>query len=331
MSESRTRRACSIVVAVAILLVSGWARSAGAQENPGHEAGKHFQRGVALYGEADYRAALVEFKRAYTTSPNVAVLYNVGETEYQLQDYASALTTFERYLAEAGASEPHRGEVEGTLDVLRARVGHLNVTTTPPGADITVDDVSVGRTPFDKTLLVSIGRRRIVAALAGRPTVTRTVDVAAEDTVPVTLVLPSAESPSPNPMLSLTSPKVESASSSSSAGPTLRLLGWITTGASVAGAATFGILAMNASSSLQAARGTYPTTSATLSSDASLTTTYSIVADSLTAAAILVGGITLYSTLASSSSSSSSASKRGSAATTRVSLGPASARFEMTF
>jgi len=57
------------------------------------EAGKHFQRGVTLYNETDYRAALVEFRRAYDLAPNAAVLYNIGETEYQLRDYASALIT----------------------------------------------------------------------------------------------------------------------------------------------------------------------------------------------------------------------------------------------
>ena len=34
------------------------------------EADKHFQHGVSLYVEADYRAALVEFTRAYALAPN---------------------------------------------------------------------------------------------------------------------------------------------------------------------------------------------------------------------------------------------------------------------
>jgi hypothetical protein len=62
-----------------------------------------------------------------------------------------------------------------------------------------------------------------------------------------------------------------------------------------------------------------------------MTTTYSIVADSLTAAAVLVGGITLYSTLSSSSSPSSKRGSRDGAPATRLSLGPGSAHFEMTF
>jgi hypothetical protein len=318
-------RPLKIIVAIITLTI---ATPAWADDNPAtHDAAKHFQRGVALYGEADYRAALVEFKRAYTTAPNPSVLYNVGETEYQLQDYASALTTFERYLGEVGAGDPHRAEVDGTVETLRARVGHVAISTSPSGADVTVDDVSVGRTPLDKPLLVSIGRRKIVATLPGRTPVTRFIDVAADDTVPVALFLPNGEA-STAPSLALSpTPRVETASSDGT-WHTLRIAGWITAGASAAGAITFGALAMKASSNLQAARAAYPTTAATLQNDASLTTTYSLIADSLTAAAIVVGGITLYSTLTSSAPASS---KRGASGSARVSLGPGSARFEMTF
>jgi tetratricopeptide (TPR) repeat protein len=318
-----------VVLALATLL----AASAAADDNGAmREAGKHFQRGVALYGEADYRAALVEFKRAYATSPNVAVLYNVGETEYQLQDYANALTTFERYLTEAGASESHRGEVESTMDILRARVGHLTITTSPPGAEVTVDDQPIGRTPFDRSLLVSIGRRKVVASMAGRSPVSRYVDVAADDNAAVSLQLGSGESSSAAALLQqLSSSKAES-TTPSSAGPALRTLGWVVTAASAVGAGTFGILAIKESNDLAAARASYPTTAATLTHDANLTTTYSILADSLTAAAVIIGGVTLYSTLSSSSPSGSKrGSRSGGPSMTRVSVGPGSARFEMTF
>jgi tetratricopeptide (TPR) repeat protein len=325
--NSRPLRIIVGLVSLAIALLA--ATTAGADDSGSlREAGKHFSRGVALYSETDYRGALVEFKRAYATAPNVAVLYNVGETEYQLQDYASALGTFERYLGEASSSEPHRGEVESTVEVLRSRVGHLAITTTPPGADITVDDSSIGRTPLEKSLLVSIGRRKVVASMAGHAPVSRYVDVAADDNVSVALVLTPAE-PAPSGATSSLSTPPKDAASSGNTGATLRTLGWITTGATAAGAVSLGLLAMRASSQLETDRATYPVSSATLQHDATMTTTYSLIADSLTAAAIIVGGITLYSTI---SSSSPIGSKRGTnAGTTRVSLGPGSARFEMTF
>jgi len=111
------------------------ATTAHAQDaNVQKEAGVHFQRAVQLYSEADYRAALVEFKRAYELAPNVTVLYNLGETYYQLQQYAEALTTFERFLAEGGTQ--HKQEVENAVSVLKTRVGKLDITTPSPGWDL---------------------------------------------------------------------------------------------------------------------------------------------------------------------------------------------------
>ena len=115
--NTRRRRLVHIVLALAFPLALLPANRASADEGA-HEAGKHFQRAVALYGEADYRAALVEFRRAYALSPNAAVLYNVGEAEYQLQDYAGALQTFEHYLTESSPSDAHHAEVESNVNVL---------------------------------------------------------------------------------------------------------------------------------------------------------------------------------------------------------------------
>jgi PEGA domain len=305
--------------------------TASAQEAEGvtREAAKHFQRGVGLYGEADYRAALVEFKRAYALVPNAAVLYNVGETEYQLQDYAGALTTFKRYLAEANPTEAHRSEVESNVDVLRSRVGHLTVQTVPLGADIAIDDQPIGKTPLVEPVLVSIGHRKVVATIAGRPTVSRYVDVAAEDNVFLTLTLsPPAETSAAAPARPSQSSSEDLRSlSREGIGPTLRVVGWITAGALVAGSVTFGILANKEASDLKNARSTFPTTAATLSHDANLTTAFSVATDALGAAAIVVGGITLYSTL---SSSTATAPKHGGNEF-RVTFSPTSARLEATF
>ncbi|HEY3815952.1 MAG TPA: PEGA domain-containing protein [Polyangiaceae bacterium] len=318
--------AAAILFGSALLASSTNARGDDASNRT---AFKHFQRGVALYGEADYRAALVEFKRAYSVAPNPAVLYNVGETQYQLQDYAGALTTFEHFLAETAPGDGHRVEVESDLEILRARVGHMAVTTVPPGAEVSIDDQPMGKTPLDRNLLVSIGHRKVVASLAGRPSITRYVDVAADDTVSVTLQLPDAPEPGP-----AATPKVDSmfhpteTSSPSHGASNLRWIGWTATAALAAGAVTAGLLGLSESRDLEAARASFPVSSQTLSHDGQLTTTYSIVADSLGAAALLVGGVTLFSSWLSSSSS---APTRGSTGTTRIVLGPASARLQMTF
>lgn len=313
-----------VVLPVVLLWCAAMAPPAAAQDSGDatRDAAAHFQRGVTLYGETDYRAALVEFKRAYAIAPNVAVLYNIGETQYQLQDYASALTTFTGYLGESGPTEAHRAEVQGTIDVLRMRVGHLTITTDPPGADVTIDEQSVGKTPLESRVLVSVGRRKVSATMAGRIAATRFVDVAAADNAAVKLSLPAATTEVP-PELSTLPPS--SIPSGSNAGPTLRIVGFTLAGLFAAGAGVSGMLALEESSQLSKSRSSYPVTSDLLKHEARLTSTYSILADSLTAAAVVVGGITVFSTVLAA------APARRSESVARVWIGPASAHLEMTF
>ncbi|MDP9001270.1 MAG: PEGA domain-containing protein [Myxococcota bacterium] len=324
---SRAAAATLVFIVATLFSTSASAQDKDANANT-REAAKHFQRAVSLYGEADYRAAVVEFKRAYSLAPNTAVLYNIGETEYQLQDYAGALTTFHRYLLETHPTDAHRTEVERNVEVLRTRVGRLRITTLPAaGAEIMVDDQSVGKTPLEDAVLVSIGHRKVVASMPGLAPVIRYVDVAAEDDVAVNL--PAAGSTEvgagagvqgEQPALRISHP--------SRSGSSLRIVGWVATGAFAAGALTFGLLADMAATDLKNARNAFPTTAATLSHDAQLTTTYSVIADSLTAGAILVGGITLLSMLLPPPSAPRAS---GHTHETRVMLGLGSARFETTF
>ncbi len=295
------------------------ATRAGAADNEGvvREAARHFQRGVGLYREADYHGALTEFQRACELVPAPVTFYNIGETDFQLRDYAGALTAFERYLAESALDEHHRAEVEASVEILRTRVGHVLVTTVPPGADITIDDQTVGKTPFEKAVRVTIGHHRVTASMPGHPTVQRYVDVAAEDEISLDLSLPASDPEAPPPQgRAIVSPgHVESAPSHGSA---LRAFGWVTTGALAVGGAAFAVLANEQSKDLERARSDYPITRDTLNHDATVTTTYAVLADSLIAAAVLVGGITLVSSLSSPSGP-------------KVTVGVSSVRFETTF
>jgi hypothetical protein len=289
------RRIASLIM---VASTAGLAIPAAAHAEPTSssvkDAGKHFQRGVALYNETDYRAALVEFRRAYEVAPNAAVLYNIGQTYYQLQNYASALTTLERYLIESGATASHRREVEQTIETLRARVGKVLVTTNISDCEITIDDELVGRTPLGEPVLVSIGRRKVTAMHEGRPAETRFVDVAAGDTVKLAL--------------SLVDPDVRLAPSVAGAedgagGGSLITAGWVTTGVLAAGAITAGVYAYRASRDLRNLRSKYPISRTDLDARSSQVNTRSVIADILGAATLVTGGITLVFSLSRSRSS----------------------------
>jgi hypothetical protein len=190
MSPARRQPAgCALVLGLALLAASGRASAAP------DKADSHFQRGVDAYREGDYAGALVEFRRAYTLEPKYQVLYNVAESYFQLQDYANALRTFQQYLYEGGnkISAKRRKAVDGDIQKLRRRVAVITVEAKEAGTTIAVDDVPVGRTPLEEPVLVSAGRRRITATVAGRPPVTRVVDVAGGDAPTITLDVPASE------------------------------------------------------------------------------------------------------------------------------------------
>src|SRR6266540_2275305 len=70
------------------------------------DARVHFDRGIELFGEGSYEAALVEFDRAYQIAPSYRIQYNVGRIHRQLNHYAEALNAFQEYLTRGGSSIP---------------------------------------------------------------------------------------------------------------------------------------------------------------------------------------------------------------------------------
>lgn len=255
------------------------------------EGRDHFNRGVALFREGDYRAALAEFRRAYELSHNYRALYNIGQTEFEVQDYAGARSSFQRYLAEGGAEieAGRRAEVEADIKKLAARVARIEIKTNTEGADILVDDVVIGQAPLREPLLVSAGRRKITVQKGALPPATRFVELAGGDASSVTLDLAAAEPPAR--VVVAPAPAAPSpAPAPSRTGLWLSLAG---TGALTAGAVVTGILALGAHSDAEAKLGTRGVKAADIEAAHSKTATLALVTDVLGGAAIVMGGVTI--------------------------------------
>jgi hypothetical protein len=276
--------------------------ASSARADGSSEAYSHFQRAVTLYSESDFTAALVEFKRAYALAPannqgTINVLYNIGQTQFQLQKYADALTTFETYVREGGGA--HNTEAEAAITTLRDRVGHIDVTTTVP-ADIQIDDDLVGKTPLSVPLTASIGRRKITATAEGSLPATAWVEVPSGDAVAVTLRLDVrtdrvADGRPAGGALVETSPYP-------SPRRTAAIVGWVVTGVLAAGVGVTGILALQSSKNLTNARDAFPADKSTVQGDASTTTGLSVTTDALGVATLAMGALSIYWTATSAPS-----------------------------
>ena len=84
------------------------APQAAASDDATKEAIGRFKRGLELYKDGAFAAALIEFRKAYEIAPNYRVLYNIGQVCSEMQDYVCAVRSFDAYLAQATDLTPER-------------------------------------------------------------------------------------------------------------------------------------------------------------------------------------------------------------------------------
>lgn len=181
------------VVVSAALVVPAVAQAQSADKpsaaagSPVSQAREHFQRGVKLYEEDDFRTALIEFKRAYELSPNATLLFNIGNSYYQLREYADALRALEQYVREVGSAIPKDAKVQVDREVedLRGRVAHVTFQSNVAGAELAMDETKVGTLPLAQNQIVSAGRHRLELTKPGYKTLIKDVDIAGGDNVSI--------------------------------------------------------------------------------------------------------------------------------------------------
>lgn len=145
-----------------------------------HQAEEHFQQGVALHDEGDYRAALIEFTQAYSLAPTYHLLYNLGQESTALKEYVEAHRYFVQYLADGGdqIDEARRTDVERKIVQLKKYLATIKLNVGITGAEVAIDGIVVGVSPLESAVDVSLGRRKIVVTREGYARWERTIDVA---------------------------------------------------------------------------------------------------------------------------------------------------------
>lgn len=272
----------SIGLAVVAQAPAAHAQSASTQQDA-KKAETHFRQGVKLYEEGDFRGALVEFRRSYEAAANPGLLYNIAQAQYQLNDYAGALGTLDRYLREAGASVPaaRRAEVEREIRTLTERTGRLQVESSEPGAEVFVDGELVGTTPLASAVLVSTGSRSIRVTKAGFAAAERRVDIASGETSSLrfdltSLVVQAASQAPPRPF---------------------PWIPWAVTGVLLGGTVGTGVAALSASNRLSSMRDQVSPSATELQSRADTAKALSITTDVLLGATLISAGVALYITI----------------------------------
>jgi hypothetical protein len=313
------KRACSFVlVALSVGLGSVPATAQTKPATPADgpsdvsEARQRFQRGVDLYKEGSFDAALAEFNKAYELAPNYRVLYNLAQVQTERHDYVSALRDFEKYLQQGGVevTADRRDQVTREITALKGRVAQITVQADVDGAELLVDGISAGTLPLGDPVLVSAGVRQLQVRKPGYETSTRTETIAGGDTPRYEFKLQPTTAAAP--VVATTPPVFAHADGTeptpTEGRPTTNVPFWITlasTAVLTGGAVTFGVLAHSANDRLDRQLGTFPGSPGGIDDARSTVKRDALVSDILTGAAVVSGGFCIYFAVAGSHGKSS--------------------------
>ena len=282
------------------------------------EARIRFQKGVQLFHEYSFEAALAEFRKAYQLAPSYRVLYNIAQVHYELKNYVDALKAFRQYLNEGAAdvAADRRTQVEAEIRKLEGRVGFLEIVANVDSGQVAIDDVPVGILPMKAPILVNPGVRRVSVTKPGFGTTARNVTIAGGDHAQVQLELNEAvASRVPRDEAGKKATRVEARSERP------RTAMWISlaaTGAFTVGAGVFALLAQDAKRDFEQQLGVFPSRKADIDEARSNLVRNAAITDGLAAAAVVSGGLTLFFALSSGGSKEAPAGTRAAAPPLRI-------------
>ncbi|HZS36320.1 MAG TPA: tetratricopeptide repeat protein [Polyangia bacterium] len=120
-----------------VVLVAAWSPARAQAPDPDTQAARrHYDRGLALYDQERYDAAIREFSAAKELKPLPAFDFNIGRCYERLERWRDAAEAYERYLA-AVPDAPERDMLKERLVVLHERANRQGSATAaaPPSSD----------------------------------------------------------------------------------------------------------------------------------------------------------------------------------------------------
>ncbi len=116
-----------------------------------------------LYDDGDVAGALLKFERAYRSSQDPRLLWNMATCEKDQRHYAQALRLLRRYRheGEARLTPTQQDEAERVIQALGSLVSSVRVEVEQPAASVAVDGETLGTTPLSEPLIVDFGKHQI--------------------------------------------------------------------------------------------------------------------------------------------------------------------------
>jgi hypothetical protein len=149
------------------------------------------QQGVRSYRAGRYTDAIAYFRAAYQLGGPSSELWNIVRCREGMDDAEGAAAAINDYLALPDLLAQDRADAAREALALRTRPSMLTVTTTPPGASVTIDGKALsGSTPLSAE--IHAGSHTIAIQRAGYVPTAQTVEAHFGRAVIVTLDLEHA-------------------------------------------------------------------------------------------------------------------------------------------
>ncbi len=277
-----------------------------------------FQRGVELYKDGNFDAALAEFSRAYQLQPNYRILFNLAQTQMERHDSVEAQRLLRQYLNDGGAElvPERRAQVERDLVALQKRVAELRVSVDVPGAELLIDGAVVGVSPLGSSLWVNAGVRQLLVRKPGHLPTERSLSVPGGESVTLELHL------EPEPVAPRTVEPVVQARAPRRPGVETKVWVGLASTAVLAGtAATFGLLTLQADRKLDRELGRFPGDPSAIEKRQDNQRTLALLSDAFSGATLIAAGATLYFVLAGPSTATPAPDSAVAAAAPRLVAG----------
>jgi hypothetical protein len=212
MARSRTRT--TLLLAALAVTVCAPALAAPPEPAPAKtadEADVLFRKGNAAYDAGKPAEALPLYLAAWKLKQTHDIAGNMAQVELVLgkkRDAAEHIAFALAHFPPTGTAQDRREKMRKALDDLRHDIASLRVSVSLPGAEVTLDDKPIGRSPIDEELFVDPGRHAVRASLGGYADASEQVDAAKGSAQVVTVTLKAAAPPPPPPPVEPT-PKAE--------------------------------------------------------------------------------------------------------------------------
>jgi len=154
------------------------------------EARQLFERGVELFSEENYPAALVAFQSSYELRESPVVLFNIAMCQRAIFRFPDAIDSFREYLRRWGedVGRERRDEVEELVGEMNAQLLLLTVNVSVTGAEVLLDGELVGSAPLSEPLRLGPGEHVVEARAPGHDSARTELTVTGRGERAITLV-----------------------------------------------------------------------------------------------------------------------------------------------